>query len=112
VDDNAGTQWGSGDGPVQWIQVDLQGSYQITEIRLLVAQYPVGNTVHRVQVRALSSDTYQTVYVFDGATNDNDWLVFTPDVPLENVSRIRIQTIESPSWVSWKEIQVHGEPQP
>jgi hypothetical protein len=29
---------------------------------------------------------------------------------LENVSQIRIQTILSPSWVAWKEIQVYGEP--
>lgn len=109
VDDNTGTQWGAGQGPVQWIQVDLQGSYRITEIRLLVAQYPTGNTIHRVQVRAANSDGYQTVYEFGGSTNDNDWLVFKPDMPLENVVQIRIQTIASPSWVAWKEIQIYGE---
>lgn len=109
VDDNAGTQWGAGEGPVQWIQIDLQGSYRITELRLLVAQYPAGNTIHRVQVRASDSEAYQTVYEFSGSTGDNDWLVLQPDMPLENVAQIRIQTIASPSWVAWKEIQVHGE---
>jgi hypothetical protein len=109
VDDNSETQWIAGEGPVQWIQVDLQGSYRITEIRLLVAQYPAGNTVHRVQVRSSGSEDYQTVYEFPGSTNDNDWLIFNPDTPLENVSQIRIQTIASPSWVAWKEIQVYGE---
>jgi len=109
VDDNAGTQWGAGEGPVQWIQIDLEGNYRIREVQLLVAQYPVGNTVHRVQVRSSSSDEYQTVYEFNGSTNDNDWLIFTPDIPLENVTQIRVQTIASPSWVAWKEIQVYGE---
>jgi len=109
VDDNSGTQWGAGEGPVQWIQVDLQGNYRVTEIRLLVAQYPVGNTTHRVQVRSSSSGVYQTVYEFNGSTSDSDWLVFKPDLPLEDVSQIRIQTIASPSWVAWKEIQVYGE---
>jgi hypothetical protein len=109
VDDNSGTQWGAGEGPVQWIQVDLQGSYRVTEIRLLVAQYPVGSTTHRMQVRLSSTDSYQTVYEFNGSTSDNDWLVFKPDLPLEGVSQIRIQTIASPSWVAWKEIQVYGE---
>jgi len=109
VDDNAGTQWIAGEGPVQWIQIDLQGTHRITEIRLLVAQYPAGNTTHRVQVRNSSDDAYQTVHEFQGSTNDNDWLVFKPDKPLENVSQIRIQTILSPSWVAWKEIQVYGE---
>ena len=77
---------------------------------LLVAQYPAGNTVHRVQARASGSDAYQTVHEFSGSTNDNDWLIFTPDTPLENVTQIRIQTIASPLWVAWKEIQVFGEP--
>lgn len=111
VDDNAGTQWGAGDGPVQWIQVDLQGNYRVTEVRLLVAQYPAGNTVHRVQVRVSGSDAFVTVHEFSGSTNDNNWLVFEPDAPLDNVIQIRVQTIASPSWVAWKEIQVFGEAQ-
>jgi hypothetical protein len=109
VDDNPGTQWGAGEGPVQWIEVDLQGSYRITEIRLLVAQYPAGNTTHRLQVRTSAAEAYQTVYEFSESTGDNNWLVFEPDVPLEKISQIRIQTILSPSWVAWKEIQVYGE---
>jgi hypothetical protein len=109
VDDNADSQWIAGDGPVQWIQVDLQGSYRIIEIRLLVAQYPAGKTTHRVQVRVSGNDSYQTVQEFNGFTSDNDWLVFKPDPPLESVSQIRIQTIASPSWVAWREIQVYGE---
>jgi hypothetical protein len=110
VDDNARTQWGAGEHPVQWIEIDLQGSYRMTEIRLLVAQYPAGDTTHRVQVRDASDNAYQTVHEFNGATNDNDWLIFIPDTPLENVAQIRIQTIASPSWVAWKEIQIYGEP--
>jgi hypothetical protein len=112
VDDNASTQWGAGDGPVQWVQVDLQGSYRISEIRLLVAQYPEGNTVHLVQVRSSSSDAFQTVFEFNGSTNDGDWLVFTPGASLENVAQIRFQTVASPSWVAWKELQVYGEAMP
>lgn len=109
VDDNAGTQWGAGAGPVQWIQVDLLGSYRVAEIRLLVAQYPAGVTVHRVQVRASSGDFYQTIHEFSVNTSDNDWLIFEPESPLENVNQIRIQTVASPSWVAWKEVQVYGE---
>jgi hypothetical protein len=108
VDEDNSTQWGSGNHPVQWIAVDLQGLYTISEVRLLVAQYPEGNTVHHIQVRATSSDGYSTVYEFSGSTNDNDWLVFTPDAPIENVGFIRIHTVTSPSWVARKEIQVFG----
>ena len=109
VDEDESTLWNAGAGPVQWIQIDLQGSYRITEIRLLVAQYPNGDTIHRVQVRSSNSDGFQTVHGFLGFTQDNQWLVLHPDTPLENVSQIRIQTVNSPSWVAWKEVQVYGE---
>lgn len=109
ADDNTATQWSAGEHPVQWFEVDLQGTYRIAEIRLLVAQYPAGNTIHRVQVRASSGEAYETVHEFHAYTSDNDWLIFKPDVPLENLAQIRIQTIASPSWVAWKEIQVYGE---
>ncbi|HSM24849.1 MAG TPA: discoidin domain-containing protein [Anaerolineaceae bacterium] len=109
VDDVADTQWGSGADPQQWIEVDLENSYQINEIKLLVAQWPIGNTIHQVQVRQSSADSYITVQEFNGITKDNDWLIFVPDLHLENVRYIRIQTITSPSWFSWKEISVKGE---
>lgn len=109
VDDNAVTQWGAGEGPVQWIQIDLQGQYRITKIELLIAQYPAGDTIHRVQIRASEADSYQTVFEFNESTRDHEWLFFRPEMPLENVSHIRIETVTSPSWVSWKEIQVYGE---
>lgn len=111
VDDNSGTPWGAGAPPVQWLEVDLQGTYRITEIRLQVAQYPQGDTAHRVQVRSSSGSDYITVHEFSGFTSDNEWLTFTPDAPLENVAQIRIQTISSPSWVAWKEVQVFGKSQ-
>lgn len=109
VDEDTATQWGAGTGPVQWISVDLEGVYTISEVRLLVAQYPEGNTVHHIQVRATSAEGYTTVHELSGSTGDNDWLVFTPEVPLENVGFIRIHTVTSPSWVAWKEVQVFGE---
>jgi hypothetical protein len=109
VDDNAITQWGAGEGPVQWIQIDLQGLYRITSIQLLIAQYPNGDTIHQVQVRASEADSYQTVFEFNESTRDNQWLLFRPEAPLENVGQIRIQTTSSPSWVAWKEIQVYAE---
>jgi hypothetical protein len=109
VDDDSATLWSSGGDPTQWIQVDLQGSYQISEIRLLVAQFPGGNSTHQVQVLAQNSGDLQVVHTFQGATNDNDWLVFTPASPLQVVARIRIQTDASTSWVAWKEIQVFGK---
>lgn len=109
VDENADTQWGSGGSAPQWIEVDLAGSFRINEISLLVGQWPEGNTVHRILIRQSGGENYNIIHEFSGFTKDNDWLIFTPDQPLEKVSKIRIETISSPSWVSWKEIVVKGE---
>jgi hypothetical protein len=109
VDENGSTQWGSGAVPAQWIEIDLEGSFRVTEVRLLVSQYPAGATTHLLQVQYAGTDSYVTVYEFSGPTGDNDILTFTPETPLENVTHIRVQTTSSPSWVSWKEITVLGE---
>ena len=109
VDESEVTNWGAGGDAPQWIEVDLQGTYQITEIRLLVAQFPAGNTVHRILVKSSSDGSYRTVHGFSQSTQDGDWLVFTPDTPIEDVQFVQIVTSVSPSWVAWKEIQVFGE---
>jgi hypothetical protein len=112
VDDDSATQWGAGAAPVQWIEVELGALHRITAIRLLVAQWPEGETIHRVQVRRDATEAYRTVHEFRGVTRDGEWLVLEPQTPLENVGQIRIQTVQSPSWVAWKEIQAFGEPIP
>lgn len=112
VDDDPTTQWGSGSDAPQWITVDLENNYRVSEIRLLVAQWPQGNTLHRLLIRQSETGDYIPVHAFSGITRDNDWLVFKPNPPLENVRQIRIQTDSSPSWVSWKEIVIKGEIMP
>ncbi len=110
VDESAGTQWGAGAGAPQWIEVDLGGAYQITEVRLLVAQWPAGATTHRLSVRTAAGLT--PVHEFSGETQQGDWLVFTSEPPLEGVQAVRVQTVGSPSWVAWSEVQVYGEAMP
>ena len=40
-----GTLWNAGAGPTQWIQVDLEGTYDVMRVRLIVAQDPAGRAV-------------------------------------------------------------------
>ncbi len=64
-----------------------------------------GDTVHHLYAGATSGDL-ERVYVFDGFTLDLGELVFTPDEPLKGIAVLRVETVESPSWVSWREIEV------
>ena len=107
VDESAGTQWGSGSDAPQWIEVDLQGAYRVTEVRLLVSQYPEGPTVHRVYFRR--AGVLERIHDFAGDTHPGDWLIFSSPVPSDDVTAVRVETLSSPSWVAWSEIQVYGE---
>lgn len=108
VDGLAGTQWGAGAGAPQWIEIDLGTPAKVSEIRLLVAQYPEGNTIHFLKVRSAVNPFIEAAR-FEQVTRDGDWLIFKPQFPLENVQILRLETAASPSWVAWKEIQVYGE---
>jgi hypothetical protein len=103
--DGTGAQWGAGASPTQWIQIDLGQMYTVKLIRLMVGQYPDGNTTHNVYV-GNSADNLQLVHSFDGLTKDNQLLEFLPESPLTGVRYVRIVTTKSPSWVAWKEIEV------
>ena len=113
VDENAESQWGAGAHPPQWIEIDLGQPTRITEIRLLVAQWPEGETSHRIRGRS-AGGTSSELAAFDQFTRGGDWLIFKPETPVENIQIIRIDTLASPSWAAWGEVQVFGSavPQP
>lgn len=111
VDENEASQWGSGRDAPQWLEVDLGQTYAITEIRLLVAQWPAGETSHRLLGRSANGSLVE-LGRFQQVTEQGDWLILTPDSPVENIQFIRIETTSSPSWVSWGEVQIFGQPFP
>ncbi|MBN2503011.1 MAG: discoidin domain-containing protein [Anaerolineales bacterium] len=105
--DGSSFQWGSGGDAPQWIEIDLGEPATVEEIRLLVGQWPPGETVHQVWVGPSNADLRQ-VHEFRQSTDEGDLLTLTPDSPLTDIQIIRIVTVSSPSWVSWKEIEVIG----
>ena len=107
VDGNESTSWGAGDFAPQWIEIDLGAPASISEIRLLVGQSPDGKTRHRILVGS-KGGTLTEIHLFEQITQDVTWITFTPDAVIEDVQIVRIETLESPSWVAWLEIQVIG----
>ena len=108
VDGNISTDWGSGGPPPQWIEIDLGSPARVEQVNLLVTQYPSGDTVHRILVRVASGE-FTEVHRFEKYTNTGDWLQYVPDELLDDIQIIRIETLKSPSWVGWLEIEVIGE---
>jgi hypothetical protein len=105
--DGQPTQWGSGGHPVQWIEIDLGQSYEVGLVRLVVAQFPEGETIHQVWGRG-PGEELRLLHEFGGNTAEGDVLEFRPEEPLAGIQYIRIVTTSSPSWVSWKEVEVYG----
>jgi hypothetical protein len=105
VDGNPDNWWGSGDLAPQWIELDLGAPASIGQIRLTISQDPEGETVHRVWGKGPGED-YQLLHEFRGLTKDSQVLEHTPPTLWLGIQFVKVETVESPSWVSWREIEI------
>jgi hypothetical protein len=105
VDGLFDTWWGAGDLPPQWIEIDLGAPSTIGSIRLSISQDPDGRTLHRVWGRG-AGEPERLLHEFDGLTRGDEVLEFAPSEPWKGIQFVRIETLTSPSWVSWREIEV------
>jgi hypothetical protein len=107
VDGESGTIWNSGADAPQWIEIDLGTPHAIAEIRLHVGQDPAGETIHHVLGKGPdTNDEYVRLHTFSGPTQDPQVLTYTPSESWQDIRWIRIETVASPSWVAWREIEV------
>ncbi|MDQ7064218.1 MAG: T9SS type A sorting domain-containing protein [candidate division KSB1 bacterium] len=106
VDGWMNTNWGAGAHPPQWIEIDLESPVNIAILRLAVEQFPAGNTRHRIWGKTNSGDPYNLLHEFSGFTQSGDILQQTAGPSWSNVRFIKVETVESPSWVSWSEIEI------
>jgi F5/8 type C domain len=103
----AETFWNAGTYVPQWLQIDLGAPYTIGRIKLIIAQTPNGYTDHQVWVRGASpGDPEQLLRDFTAETTNSEALDYTPPKPINGIRYIRIETLASPSWVAWREIEI------
>lgn len=107
IDGSTDTWWGAGSGPEQWIQLDLGSPTRVSRIRLVISQFPEGETDHQLWVGA-QVNSLTMVHEFKGTTADLGVLEFIPPSPLADIRYVKIVTTQSPSWVAWREIEVTG----
>lgn len=104
--DGTGAQWGSGGDAPQWLEIDLGAPTQVGSVRLTVAQWPDGHTVHQV-LGGATSPAATLLHTFSGTTAEADVLEHVFAAP-PTVRYLRVLTTASPSWVSWREVEVFG----
>lgn len=105
--DGTGAMWSAAAAAPQWIEIDLGGPQTVGSLRLVVAQYPPGETHH--QVWAILEDGSSTLLAtMEGYTIQGQALEPVLVEPVPGVRAIRVETRESPSWVAWREIEVRA----
>ena len=109
--DGTDAQWSAGAFPEQWLMIDLGAPYTVGSIRLLVGQWPAGRTVHQLFV-AGPDGAMRLLVELRGYTRDYDLLEYLPPEPLRDIQYIRVVTLESPAWVSWRGDRGAGAPAP
>jgi hypothetical protein len=108
VDGDTGTHWSAGAGPPQWIEITLDEPSTVGSMRLIPAQYPDGETTHRL-FGWIDGD-WALLETLTGPTSNGVAIVVMPEAPWERIERVRIETTASPSWVAWLEIEVLPPP--
>ena len=89
------------------VSVILGDSYLVNRIQLVITQSPAGPTTHEVwlgngsRTRALYK-RFTDIHTEDGQTLD---VVLDPP---RRANEVQIHTVNSPSWVAWREVRVFG----
>jgi hypothetical protein len=107
VDGYINSLWNSGGDDPQWIEIDLGEYSNVETIRLHVSQTPPGDTVHEIS-GSRNGNIFKPMHIFSGYTEDGQVLEFSPETPWMGIQFIRINTVVSPSWVAWREIEIIG----
>jgi hypothetical protein len=105
IDGDPVTAWHAAFGVPQWIEIALDTPSTVTEILALIAQSEPGISRHMIQV-AQSGGALHLLGIVDQQSDDRDLIRFNPATPIENVERIRIETLASPSNAGWYEVVI------
>ena len=101
--DGTSASWSSGDAAPQSIALAFGAPVTLGEVDLGVDQWPPGIARHRVWAslrdgrRVLVADVER--YLHPSIT-----LAIVIDPPIPGVTDLRVETLESPAWVAWREI--------
>lgn len=105
VDGDLDTAWNSGGDAPQWLEIDLGAPVNVGQVRLVVAQDPAGETVHIIWGKE-PGEAYRQLAKLRGMTSDGQSIGYTPEQPRPDVQFIKVETVTSPSWIAWREIEI------
>ena len=106
VDGLVGTHWNSTGPPGGWIEIDLGAQYDISLLRLVVAQTPPGRAAQGLQACDRRRGARHGLYELDASTADGQNVEIAPASPWTGRALPPDPPVWGPSWPAWREIQV------
>ena len=109
VDGDPNSFWTAQLQAPQWYSVSFDELYLVDKLEMVIAQSPAGPSTHEVWL-GNGSGTRTLYRRFDGLQTEDGQTVEVPIVPPRSISEVLVLTLDSPSWVAWREIRVFGSP--
>ncbi len=107
VDGDIETVWSSENHPTQWFSISFDNPVFLDRAEMVVAQSPAGPTTHEIWVDNGSGILTLSQRLVSAHTEDGRLLQAEIDPP-QLTEEVIILTLESPSWVAWRELRVYG----
>ena len=95
--------------PLGWFMITLDGPHLVDRVELVIAQTPAGPTTHEVWLGDGSGTRTLYERLINAHTEDGRTLNVAINPP-RRVNEVLIRTVDSPSWVAWREVRVYGAP--
>ena len=110
LDRDPHTFWNSRQPAPHWFSVVFDQLYVVDKVVARPSQEPAGPTTYDVWLGYGSGIHTFFARFTDNYTEDGEFLSFSIEPP-QAVSELFIVTVESPSWVAWREWKIYGVPQ-
>ena len=109
IDGDLESIWNSQQLAPQWFSIVFDSFYLVNRIELVVTQLPAGPTTHEIWLGSGSDTRVLQDRLIDVNTEDGQVLEIAVEPP-RRLNEVLIVTLDSPSWVGWREIRVFGIP--
>ena len=107
IDGDLETIWNSQQLAPQWFSITFDAFYLVSKIELVVTQLPSGPTTHEIWLGSGSDRRVLQERLIDVETEDGQTLEIEIE-PARRANEVLIVTLDSPSWVGWREVKVYG----
>ena len=107
IDGDAETIWSGQQPAPQWVSIAWNQSSLVNRVDLVVTQAPPGPTTHEIWLGHGSGMRTFYTRLQDVHTEDGQVLAVPIDPP-QTIKEVLVLTLDSPSWVAWRDIRVFG----